>query len=111
MLASAARSGTHALLANGRYDDALELGNTAAAWLSSQVTDHNPAALSLMGMIHLRAAVATARHQDRPTATALLNRAEEFADDLGSDENCACDDQRANDKANTGNSPVEPYFM
>ncbi|HLL36439.1 MAG TPA: helix-turn-helix transcriptional regulator [Streptomyces sp.] len=63
VLASAARSGTHALLANGRYDDALELGNTAAAWLSSQVTDHNPAALSLLGMIHLRAAVAAARHQ------------------------------------------------
>ncbi|MGW5467410.1 hypothetical protein [Streptomyces chartreusis] len=87
VLASAARSGTHALLANGRYDDALELGNTAAAWLSSQVTESDPAALSLLGMIHLRAAVAAARHQDRPTATGLLNRAEELAEDLGSDEN------------------------
>ncbi|MFF9160722.1 helix-turn-helix domain-containing protein [Streptomyces longwoodensis] len=87
VLASAARSGTHALLANGRYDDALELGNTAAAWLSSRVTDDDPAALSLLGMIHLRAAVAAARHQDRPTATGLLDRAEELADDLGSDEN------------------------
>jgi hypothetical protein len=38
-------------------------------------------------MIHLRAAVAAARHQDRPTATALLDRAEALADDLGSDEN------------------------
>ncbi|MGW8884057.1 helix-turn-helix domain-containing protein [Streptomyces sp. NPDC055749] len=57
--ASAARSGTHALLANGRYE----------------------------GMIHLRAAAAAARHQDRPTATRLLKRAEELADDLGSDEN------------------------
>lgn len=38
-------------------------------------------------MMHLRAAVAAARHQDRPTATRLLNRAEELADDLGSDEN------------------------
>ncbi|ATW50565.1 transcriptional regulator [Streptomyces peucetius subsp. caesius ATCC 27952] len=87
VLASAARSGTHALLANGRYDDALELGNTAARWLSSQVTENDPAALSLLGMIHLRAAVAAARHQDRPTATGLLDRAEELADDLGSDEN------------------------
>ena len=58
VLASAARAGTHALLANGRYDDALELGNTAATWLSAQVTDSDPAALSLLGMIHLRAAVA-----------------------------------------------------
>lgn len=87
VLASAARSGTHALLANGRYDDALELGNTAAAWLSSQVADNDPAALSLLGMIHLRAAVAAARHQDRSTATALLARAEELADDLGVDAN------------------------
>ncbi|MFD9493844.1 helix-turn-helix domain-containing protein [Streptomyces sp. NPDC060005] len=60
VLASAARSGTHALLANGRYDDALELGNTAAAWLSSRVTENDPAACSLLGMIHLRAAVAAA---------------------------------------------------
>ncbi len=87
VLTSAARSGTHALLANGRYDDALELGNTAAAWLSSRVAENDPAALSLLGMIHLRAAVAAARHQDRPTATGLLDRAEELADDLGSDEN------------------------
>lgn len=87
VLASAARSGTHALLANGRYDDALELGNTAAAWLASQVSVHDPVALSLLGMIHLRAAVAAARHQDRPTATGLLDRAEELASDLGSDEN------------------------
>lgn len=34
VLASAARSGTHALLANGRYDDALELALTASRWLS-----------------------------------------------------------------------------
>lgn len=56
-------------------------------WLSAQVTDSDPAALSLLGMIYLRAAVAAARHQDRPTATALLDRAEELADDLGSDGN------------------------
>ena len=86
-LVSAARSGTHALLANGRYDDALELGNTAARWLASQVEDEDPAALSLLGMIHLRAAVAAARHQDRSTASDLLNRAEALAERLGSDQN------------------------
>ena len=53
----------------------------------ARVTENDPAALSLLGMIHLRAAVAAARHQDRPTATGLLDRAEELADDLGSDEN------------------------
>jgi transcriptional regulator with XRE-family HTH domain len=87
VLASAARSGTHALLANGRYEAAMELGEATATWLSSHITESDPVALSLLGMIHLRAAVAAARHQDRPTATRLLGRAEELADDLGSDEN------------------------
>ncbi|GAA3081724.1 hypothetical protein ACFQ0X_31105 [Streptomyces rectiviolaceus] len=87
VLASAARSGTHALLANGRYEAAMELGNTTATWLASQVAESDPSALSLLGMIHLRAAVAAARHQDRLTAARLLNHAEQLADDLGSDEN------------------------
>lgn len=87
VLASAARSGTHALLANGRYDDALELGNTTSAWLSARVDASDPAALSLLGTMHLRAAIAAARHQDRATATSLLDRAEALADQLGSDEN------------------------
>lgn len=87
VLASAARSGTHALLANGRYEDAMELGSTTSVWLSSRVEGSDPAALSLLGMIHLRAAIAAARRQDRPTAMSLLNRAEVLADRLGSDEN------------------------
>ncbi|TXS49882.1 helix-turn-helix domain-containing protein [Streptomyces sp. t39] len=87
VLASAARAGTHALLANGRYDDALELGNTTARWLSTRVEQSDPEALSLLGMVYLRAAVAAARHQDRPTAVGLLDRADALADDLGSDEN------------------------
>lgn len=86
-LVSAARSGTHALLANGRYDDGLELGNTAAAWLNSQLADDDPAALSLLGMIHLRAAVAAARHQDRGSASELLGQAEQLGQRLGSDQN------------------------
>lgn len=87
VLASAARSGTHALLANGRYDDAMELGHTASVWLSARVEESDPAALSLLGMIYLRAAIAAARHQDRATATSLLNQAESLANQLGSDEN------------------------
>ncbi|MFI1465617.1 hypothetical protein [Streptomyces wuyuanensis] len=87
VLASAARSGTHALLANGRYEAAMELGDATARWLAPQVEASDPAALSLLGMIHLRAAVAAARHQDRPTAASLLSRAAALADELGSDEN------------------------
>ena len=37
VLASAARAGTHALLASGRFDDAVELGNTAADWMRPQL--------------------------------------------------------------------------
>ncbi|MDX3711264.1 helix-turn-helix domain-containing protein [Streptomyces europaeiscabiei] len=87
VLASAARSGTHALLANGRYDDALELAVTASRWLSARIEQSDPAAVSLLGMIHLRAAIAAARHQDRSTAMSLLDRAEELAEQLGSDGN------------------------
>ena len=87
VLASAARSGTHALLANGRYDDAMELGHTASVWLSTRIEENDPAALSLLGMIHLRAAIAAARHQDRATVTSLLSQAEALAGQLGSDEN------------------------
>ncbi len=47
VLASAARSGTHALLAVGRFDDALELGDVAARWLVPRMRAGDPAALSL----------------------------------------------------------------
>lgn len=87
VLASAARAATHALLAVGRYEDALSLGDTAARWLEPQVVAGDPRALSLFGMLHLRAAVAAARHQDRATATELLARAGRAADRLGQDSN------------------------
>lgn len=50
VLASAARAGTHALLAVGRFDDALSLGNTASGWLAPQMANGDPSALSLYGM-------------------------------------------------------------
>ncbi|MGH3326497.1 MAG: helix-turn-helix domain-containing protein [Streptomycetales bacterium] len=87
VLASAARAGTHALLAVGRFDDALELGNTAAVWLTPRLAESDPAALSLFGMLHLRAAVAAARHHDRVTARDLLRRAAVAAAALGEDAN------------------------
>jgi transcriptional regulator with XRE-family HTH domain len=87
VLASAARACTHALLATGRYDDALDLGLTAAGWLQDQVADGDPEALSLFGMLNLRTAVAAARDHDRQTATDLLRRASDAADRLGIDAN------------------------
>ncbi|MBV9143509.1 MAG: helix-turn-helix transcriptional regulator [Pseudonocardiales bacterium] len=87
VLASAARSGTHALLAVGRFDDAVELGEVAARWLSPRMRAGDPAALSLSGMLYLRTAVAAARLQDRSTATELLAQAGRAADQLGVDAN------------------------
>jgi hypothetical protein len=86
VLASAARAGTHALLAVGRYDDAMELGMTAASWLVSR-TEDDPAAMSLLGMLYLRSAIASARHQDRTTTTELLQQAGDVAERLGEDGN------------------------
>jgi transcriptional regulator with XRE-family HTH domain len=85
VLASAARAGTHALLAAGRYDDAL--GSTAAHWLRRQMRENDPNAVSLLGMLHLRTGVAAARHDDRSTATDNLRRAEALAAQLGEDGN------------------------
>lgn len=87
VLASAARAGTHALLAVGRFEDALNLGNTAAEWLRPQLAESDPNALSLYGMLHLRTAVAAARQQDRPTAGELLDRASSAGNQLGEDAN------------------------
>lgn len=87
VLASAARSGTHALLAVGRFDDAMRLGDAAARWLAPRMSDGDPAALSLHGMLHLRSATAAARQQDRGIANELLSKAEVAGDALGADAN------------------------
>ena len=87
VLASAARAGTHAFLANGRYDDAMSLGTTAAAWLRARMSRDDPEALSLFGMLQLRSAMASSRDHDRPTTTELLGDAEWAADLLGEDAN------------------------
>lgn len=87
VLASAARAGTHALLAVGRYDDAPQLGETARSWLTTNVREFDPAALSLRGMLDLRMATAASRHNDRATATARLAAADEAAQQLGTDAN------------------------
>lgn len=87
VLASAARAGTHALLASGRYADALDLGMTAARWLDDQVRARSPEATSLLGMLFLRTAAAAARRNDRGTATTLMERASQAAAQLGHDAN------------------------
>lgn len=86
-LASAARAGTHALLAVGRFDDAVNLGETAARWLRAELVDADPAAWSLIGMLQLRTAVAAARRQDRALTNELLDQAAAAARQVGRDAN------------------------
>ena len=43
--------------------------------------------MSLLGMLYLRSAIASARHQDRSTTSDLLRRAATVADRLGEDGN------------------------
>jgi len=87
VLASAARSGTHALLSVGRFDEAMQLGHTAAVWLEPQVRDGDAEALSLLGMLYLRSATASARHQNRADTREFLARASQAAERLGGDAN------------------------
>lgn len=86
-LASAARAGTHALLALGRFREASELGSRAAIWLDENLPADDPAALSLLGMLHLRMALAAARRGDRAATEHLLGLAAEAARRLGRDAN------------------------
>src|SRR3954447_21227256 len=74
VLASATRAGTHALLSAGRYEEAMQLGSTAAQFLLEQMDADDPAAQSLLGMLYLRASCAAARHDDRASVTELLDR-------------------------------------
>lgn len=52
-----------------------------------RMSEGDPSALSLYGMLHLRSAVAAARHQDRSIANELLGKAEVTAETLGEDAN------------------------
>lgn len=86
-LGSAARAGTHALLAVGRFDDALNLGETAAGWLRARMKTNDPEAISIAGMLYLRTAIAAARRHDRGTTAALLDAAQQAAGQVGTDSN------------------------
>ena len=87
VMASAARAGTHALLSAGRYDEAMQLGSTAAQYLLREMDPDDRAAQSLVGMLYLRASAAAARHDDRSTTNELLDRAQVAATRVGADAN------------------------
>jgi transcriptional regulator with XRE-family HTH domain len=90
IIAAVARSASSALMAIGRFDDALQVARQAARWLDRQLGSaarKNPVALSLSGMLHLRSAEAAARMGDRRTTNDMLQLAELAATGLGVDAN------------------------
>ncbi|HZO63807.1 MAG TPA: helix-turn-helix transcriptional regulator [Kribbellaceae bacterium] len=87
VIGSLFRSLTHTLLSTGRYREAKQLTTDAAAFLQPGLASASPAYLSVYGTLFLAGAVAAARDDDRTTATAFLNEADEAARRLGRDAN------------------------
>ncbi|MFI6504397.1 helix-turn-helix domain-containing protein [Nonomuraea typhae] len=83
------RSVTHALLANGRYDAAIQLTSDAAALLDDDLPKATPDLLSVYGTLFLAGSMAAARAEDRATTRAFLAEAQESATRLGTDANHA----------------------
>ena len=85
--ASLFRSVTHALLANSRFDAALQLTEDAAAFLEPAMGSASPELLSVYGMQFLAGAIAASRAEDRATTREFLNEADGAAARLGGDNN------------------------
>jgi len=83
VIASTTRCLAHALLALGRYSEAIELATTAAETL--QIGLHGEVGTTLYGMLYLRCATAAGRHGDRGEAQEFLERASRAAGELGED--------------------------
>ncbi|WP_157246262.1 helix-turn-helix domain-containing protein [Nonomuraea typhae] len=83
------RSVTHALLANGRYNAAIQLTSDAAALLEGDLPKATPELLSVYGTLFLAGSMAAARAEDRTTTRAFLSEAQESAKRLGTDANHA----------------------
>jgi len=87
VIASSARIITHALMNDGHYGAATTTASTFAQRLNRDIDQHTPASLSVYGSLLLRGAVAASRRNDRHTAAALLDEAEEAGRRLGGDHN------------------------
>ncbi|BFU43383.1 helix-turn-helix transcriptional regulator [Krasilnikovia sp. MM14-A1004] len=87
VMGSLFRSLVHTLLSTGRYTEATQLTNDAAAHLQPGLADAGPEYLSIYGTLLLAGSVAAARAEDRTSAQAFLNEADETARRIGHDGN------------------------
>jgi transcriptional regulator with XRE-family HTH domain len=81
------RSVSHTLLSTGRYREAKQLTQDAAALLQPGLGDANEEYLSVYGTLFLTGAVAAARDEDRLAVRAFLDEADHTASRLGRDAN------------------------
>jgi hypothetical protein len=81
------RSVGHALHATGRYREAVQLTEDAAAYLEPHLRQPTPALRSIYGTLPLSGSMAAARANDPATTRAFLATADETATRLGGDAN------------------------
>lgn len=87
IIGSLFRAVTHALLSNGRFEDASGLVERAGEHLTTVLDGSDKRVLSVRGSLYLAGAMAAARADDRSTAQAFLDEAECAASRLGRDAN------------------------
>ncbi len=87
ILGSLFRSVAHALLSNGKYEDAATLVAQAGEHLSHSLDRSDDRALSVLGTLFLAGSMAAARADDRTTTRTFLEEAGQAAQQLGRDAN------------------------
>ncbi len=87
VIGSLFRGVVHAVLAGGRFREAVALTEQAAAHLQPELRHASPALLSVYGTLFLAGAMAASRANDAATAAAFLGEANEAARRLGGDAN------------------------
>lgn len=81
------RSVAFALLSNGRHEPAMQLVESAAAFLQPTLTDGDAELHSVYGMLFLAGSMAASRSEDRGRTGDYLREAEESAARMGGDGN------------------------
>jgi transcriptional regulator with XRE-family HTH domain len=84
---SLVRSVAHAMLSNGRYEEAVGLVEDVAPDLASRSAKLGEVSASIYGTLMLTGSIAAARCHDRKTASTFLSEAARAADRLGRDAN------------------------
>lgn len=87
VLGSVLRAVAHALLSNGKYEDAVSLVATAGDHLADALDHRTRPALSVYGTLFLAGAMGAARADDRATARTFLDESDRAAQRLGHDAN------------------------